>query len=103
MSTPLRRPIQVETAAAAGDAVPTWSTPAEAARLICRRRNLVRSIGVAGVVGTVLFCINQLDVVVGGNATAATWLKSALAYAVPFCVANYGALTATHRQPSGPR
>jgi hypothetical protein len=91
------------TPAVACDEVPTWSTPAEAARLICRRRNLLRTVGVAAVVGTVLFCINQLDIVVGGNATSATWLKGALTYAVPFCVANYGVLTATHRHRSGPR
>lgn len=83
--------------AATDDDPPTWSTPAEAVRLICRRHNLVRTIGVALLVGTVLFCINQLDVVLGGGATASTWMKSALTYVVPFCVANYGVLTATHR------
>lgn len=82
------------------DDPPTWSTPSEAVRLICRRHNLVRTVGVALLVGTVLFCINQLDVVLGGEATASTWMKSALTYVVPFCVANYGVLTATRRSPA---
>lgn len=88
--------------AATDDDPPTWSTPGEAVRLICRRHNLVRTIGAALLVGTALFCINQLDVVLGGGATASTWMKSALTYVVPFCVANYGVLTATHRR-SGER
>ena len=75
----------------------TWSTPTEAAQLICRRHNLVRTIGAALLVGTVLFCINQLDVVLSGRADPTVWLKIALTYFVPFCVANYGLLTATRR------
>lgn len=62
------------------------------------RPHLVRTITVAVVVGTVLFCINQLDVVISGHATTSTWVKSATTYLVPFCVANYGVLTATRRR-----
>ncbi len=39
-----------------------------------------------------LFAINQLDVVLSGEATAKTWLKAGLTYVVPFVVANYGLL-----------
>ena len=42
-----------------------------------------------------MFCINQLDVVVRGDATAIVWIKSAVTYVVPFCVANAGVLVAT--------
>lgn len=59
--------------------------------------NLRKTIRVALIVGTVIFAINQLDVVIRGGATAVTYLKSALTYLVPFCVANYGILTATRR------
>jgi hypothetical protein len=55
-------------------------------------------VAVALVVGTVLFAINQLDVVVGGRATGRVWLKTALTYVVPFLVANYGLLVGTHRK-----
>jgi hypothetical protein len=53
---------------------------------------------IALVVGTVLFAINQLDVVLRGDATAIVWVKSAVTYVVPFCVANAGVLTATGRR-----
>lgn len=76
---------------------PTWATARDIPRVVFNRRSLTRTISVALVVGTVLFAINQLDVVMSGTATAGTWIKAATTYLVPFCVANYGVLTATHR------
>lgn len=76
---------------------PTWTSVGDIPRVVFNRRSLTRTIGVALVVGTVLFAINQLDVVLSGRATTGTWLKAATTYLVPFCVANYGVLTATHR------
>jgi hypothetical protein len=55
-------------------------------------------VAVALIVGTVLFFINQLDVVLSHHATALTWLKVALTYVVPFGVSNYGVLVATRRR-----
>ena len=49
-------------------------------------------------VGTILFAINQLDVVLRGQATTAVWLKCGLTFLVPFCVSNYGIAIATHRR-----
>ena len=86
--------------------VPGWSTPGEAVGVVLHRHHLNRTITVAVVVGTVLFAINQLDVVLAGDATTSTWVKSATTYLVPFCVANYGVLTATRRRGEpkrGPR
>lgn len=80
----------------------SWSTIGDVPRVVLHRPHLKRTVAVALVVGTILFAINQLDVVVGGEATAATWVKVALTYVVPFCVANYGILVAT-RRPTGPR
>jgi hypothetical protein len=37
------------------------------------------------IAGTVLFFINQVDVVRSGRATALVWLKVGLTYLVPFC------------------
>ena len=48
-----------------------------------------RSFWVAVVVGTVLNAINQGDMLLEG--AAVNWFKVALTYAVPFCVATYGA------------
>jgi hypothetical protein len=41
--------------------------------------------------------INQLDVVVRGEATAVLWVKSAVTSLVPFCVAYAGVQAASHR------
>jgi hypothetical protein len=51
----------------------------------------------AVIVNTVLFSINQLDVVLSGAAATATWVKAAVTYLVPFAVANVGVLVASHR------
>ena len=51
-----------------------------------------RSVLVALVVGTILNGINQGDALVAGDAV--NWLKVALTYLVPFCVATYGAYAA---------
>jgi hypothetical protein len=50
-----------------------------------------RSLVVMLVVGTVLNLINQGDAVLRG--ASPDWLKLALTYAVPYCVATYGAVS----------
>ena len=64
------------------------------------RRISGKTVTIALLVGTVLFAINQLDVVLGGRATGVVWFKVLLTYLVPFCVSNYGILVATHREDS---
>ncbi len=51
-----------------------------------------RSFYVALLVGTVLNLINQGDMLFAG--AALHWPKIALTYAVPYCVATYGAVAA---------
>ena len=63
------------------------------------RPHLRQTIRIALIVGTVLFVINQLDVVIRGAATPVVWLKIALTYVVPFCVSNLGILIASRRDP----
>jgi hypothetical protein len=46
-------------------------------------------------VGTILFCINQLDVVVRGDATPLVGVKVCVTYLVPFAVSNIGLLIGT--------
>ncbi len=46
-------------------------------------------------VGTLLFAINQLDVVLKGDASAVVWFKSAVTYLVPFAVSSAGVLIAS--------
>jgi hypothetical protein len=88
-----------------GDAVPgsghapTWSADREAWRVVAFRPHLRRTLLTALIVGTILFAINQLDVVISGAATTATWVKAAVTYLVPFAVANVGVLVASRRPP----
>jgi len=77
---------------------PTWATWREAFAVVRYRPHLRKTVSVALIVGTVLFSINQLDIVIRHKATFATYLKSALTYLVPFCVSNYGILVATRRK-----
>jgi hypothetical protein len=78
--------------------VATWATWREAGWVVLEPRHLRATVRIALVVGTVLFAINQLDVVVSGDATTVTWVKSAITYLVPFVVSNLGVLTATRRR-----
>ena len=55
------------------------------------------------IVGTLLFAINQLDVVIAGHATTATWIKIAVTYLVPFCVSNIGLLIGWRPHPGPDR
>jgi hypothetical protein len=74
-----------------------WSTSREAWAIVCKSSNLRNTITIALIVGTVLFIINQLDVVLGGGATWFVWLKVFLTYLVPFVVSNIGILSVTRR------
>ena len=82
---------------ASGRLRPTWSRVGEIPRVCFDRRNLSRCTWAAALVGTILFFINQADVVFGGQATAATWVKIVLSYLVPFLVSNYGIVVGSRR------
>jgi len=66
--------------------------------LRCTRHALIyprvwrRALGVALVVGVVLFAINQLDVVLSGGLTPVVLGKIGLTFAVPYSVSTYSAL-----------
>jgi hypothetical protein len=75
---------------------PTWRTWREALRVVAYPPHLRKTVTIALVVGTILFVINQLDVVLRGDASTIVWVKSAITYLVPFCVSNAGVLVATH-------
>jgi hypothetical protein len=81
---------------------PTWVGWREALGVIAYRPHLRKTVRIALVVGTVLFCINQLDVVLRGKATTVTWIKGAITYLVPFVVSNLGVLVASRRLPPTP-
>jgi len=73
--------------------------------LRCRRHALLyprvrdRALIVAVIVGTTLFAINQLDVVLSGHLTALVAAKIGLTYAVPYAVSTYSALEVNRLAP----
>lgn len=73
------------------DALPRMSV-GEALSICGRREHLRRTLRIALIVGVVLTLINQADVIIGGDASAATWVKVGLNFCVPFVVSNLGLL-----------
>ena len=60
--------------------------------IVRRPEHLRRTLGIALVVGTILTLVNQADVIIGGDATALTWIKCVANYVTPFIVSNLGLL-----------
>jgi hypothetical protein len=73
----------------------TWEHWREIPRVCLYRANLASSLIVAAVVGTLLFAINQLDLVLGGEVGPRIWVKAGLTYVVPFLVSNYRLVVGT--------
>ena len=81
---------------------PTWTNWREAFRVVLYPPHLKKTSLIALAVGSVIFAINHLDLVLRGEATAVVWAKGALTCLVPFCVSNLGILVATRRQAGPP-
>ena len=92
------RPDHPSPTAPAPTGPPTWSTWRQVPRVVLYPPHVRKTVLIALIVGSILFCINQLDVVLRGDATTAVWLKGGLTYLVPFCVSNAGVLVATKRR-----
>lgn len=76
---------------------PTWSDWRGAIQVVLYGPHIRKTSLVAFVVGSVLFAINHLDVVLRGQATREVWVKATVTYLVPFCTSNIGILVATRR------
>ena len=76
----------------------SWRGWRQAVLVVVWPLHLKRTLFTALVVGTILFAINQLNVVLDGHATAVVWLKTGVTYLVPFAVSNVGILIATRRR-----
>jgi hypothetical protein len=68
-----------------------------AVEICCARPTLRRTTRIAAVVGVVRTGINEGDSLVHGNVSAATGVKMALNFVVPFIVSNLGVLAGTRR------
>lgn len=79
----------------------TWR---DAAAIVLARRNLKRTVTIASIVGSVFFTMNQLGVILAGDAGTVVWLKAALTYLTPLIVSNLGVLSATRQlgSPTAP-
>jgi hypothetical protein len=73
----------------------------EAVRYCLRSEHLARTLRIALVVGTILTAINQGNVILGGDATTLTWVKTVLNYCVPFVVSNLGLLAGRRATDEG--
>jgi len=71
-------------------AVPPWSRPVDACRLILRGATFPTCARIAVVVGTILTVVNQGSVIAGGDASVVTWLRVGVNYLVPFVVSSIG-------------
>jgi hypothetical protein len=78
-------------------AEPVRTRIAVAVEICCARPTLRRTTRIAAVVGVVLTGINEDDSLVHGNVSAATGVKMALNFVVPFIVSNLGVLAGTRR------
>jgi len=76
----------------------TWSTWGDLLGVITAPANVKRSVSIALVIGTLFVTMNQLEVILSGNATFMVWLKVGLTYVTPLCVSNLGILSATYRR-----
>jgi hypothetical protein len=45
--------------------------------------------------------MNQLELILSGQASVIVWLKAGLTYVTPLIVSNLGILSATHRRTDG--
>ncbi len=83
-----------------GGPVVTWSRTGEGLLLLLRGRTVRTATPVSAVVGTVLSAVNQGEILLGGVAGPATWVRIGVNYLVPFLVASYGFLSARRVTPA---
>lgn len=76
----------------------SWSTPVDMCVLIIKGATFRTASRIAVVVGTLLTLVNLGSVIVSGDATLATWLRTAANFLIPYTVASIGYLTPFRRR-----
>jgi hypothetical protein len=79
-------------------AVPPWSSPIDACRLILRGVTFRTGVRVAVVVATILTVVNQGSVIAARDAWTVTWVRVGFDYLVPFIVSSTGYFAPFRRQ-----
>ena len=80
-----------------------WLVMRELLSYCAKPVRLRRTVTIALVVGVILTAVNQLQIILGGHATAATWVRCGVNFLVPFVVSNLGLLTGRERPAPGGR
>jgi hypothetical protein len=75
-----------------------WRGWQEAASVVLWPPHLRQTVATALIVGTILFAINQLNLVIDGHADTWLWIKTGVTYLVPFTVSNVGVLIGTRHR-----
>ncbi len=79
---------------------PLYSFDRASERLLCAQCAMLyppvfrRSLAISVIVGSLLTCINQGDILIRGSITTLVVVKICLTYMVPFCVSTVSALAA---------
>ena len=76
---------------------PQWSNLVEACGHVARGRTARTALPVALFVGTVLSLVNEGDAVFQRRFTLSVIIRMMTNFAVPYCVASFGYLSATRR------
>jgi hypothetical protein len=76
----------------------SWSTPLDVCVLIAKGATFRTASKIALVVGTLLTAVNQGSVIVSGDASLATWVRTVANYVIPYAVASIGYLTPFRRR-----
>lgn len=77
----------------------TWTRPREAVAMFARGATVPTAGPTALVVGTVLSLVNQGALIAAGHGDGGTWVRVAVNFVVPFCVASVGFLSARRVDP----
>ena len=76
----------------------SWLPPLDACVLIAKGATFRMASKIALVVGTFLTAVNQGSVIVSGDASLATWVRTVANYVIPYTVASIGYLTPFRRR-----
>lgn len=78
----------------------SWVTPREGMVLWLSPSTLRSTLRIALIVGTLLSLINQGHLIAAGDVSAATWMRVAANYLIPWAVSSVGFLSASRREPA---
>ena len=78
----------------------TWRTWRQASAIVLAPWQLRRTVTLALIIGSVFVAMNQLNVILAGNADTITWLKAAMTYLTPLLVSTSGSLSAARAKPN---